>query len=433
MPRGTGASMIRRWLLPVTISLLLLVPLSPSDAASPGFAATEGQEFSGQVGVALIPCKKEGELFNCGALPSTLSAEIEWGDGIADMVQATKGACKETTCDYAVTGTHIYAEEGSYDVAFTVSNPFGVPNPLKGSATADVADAALTNPAATSGLAGSEGDSGSYHLMSFADSNPGATPGDFTAVIDWGDGSSASAGTVTASAGGFAVSASHPYAEEGTYPATVRVNDVGGQSAVATAQIAVADASLTATPAGPLTATARIPAAFALARFSDADPLGVASDYSAIVEWGDGMASTGTVTAGQSGAFDVAAAHDYTTQGIYSVGVRITDAAFTSVRVATTVTVRGPTSGTATSGNGAGKVTGSGGAPGVRCVVPKLEGKKLAPARRLLERHHCTLGKVKRKRRAGAKRGVVLSQAPKAGSHLREGSRVSVVIAASKP
>ena len=211
MPRRAGASMIRRWLLPVTISLLLLVPLSPSDAAaaSPGFAATEGQEFSGQVSVAPIPCKKEGELLNCGALPSTLSAKIEWGDGIADKVQATKGACKETTCDYAVIGTHIYAEEGSYDVAFTVSNPFGVPNPLKGSATADVADAALTNPAATSGLAGSEGDSGSYHLMSFADSNPGATPGDFTAVIDWGDGSSASAGTVTASAGGFAVSASH--------------------------------------------------------------------------------------------------------------------------------------------------------------------------------------------------------------------------------
>jgi hypothetical protein len=237
---------------------------------------------------------------------------------------------------------------------------------------------------------------------------------------------------VTASAGGFAVSASHLYAEEGTYPATVRVNDVGGQSALATAQIAVADASLTATPAGPLTATARIPAAFALARFSDADPLGVASDYSAIVEWGDGTASTGTVTAGQSGAFDVAAAHGYTAQGIYSVSVRITDAP-ASVRVATTVTARGPTSGTATSGNGAGKVTGSGGAPGVRCVVPKLRGKKLAPARRLLERHHCALGKVKRRRHAGAKRWVVLSQAPKAGSHLREGSRVSVVIAASKP
>jgi hypothetical protein len=435
MPRGAGASIIRRWLFPVTISvlLLMLLSLSAGAAASSAFAPTEGQEFSGQVGVALIACKKEGELFNCGALASTLSAEIRWGDGVADTVQATQTECKVTFCDYAVTGTHIYAEEGHYAVAFTVPNPFGVPNPREFGAEAEVADAALTNPAATPGQGGSEGHSGSYDLMSFADSNPGATPGDFTAVIDWGDGSSASAGTVTASAGGFAVSGNHRYAEEGTFPATVRVTDVGGQSAVATTQIAVADSSLTATPAGPLTATAGIPAAFALAHFSDADPLGVASDYTAMVEWGDGTASTGTVTADLSGAFDVAAAHGYSAQGIYSVSVRITDAALTSVRVATTVTVRGPTSGTATSGNGAGKVTGSGGAPGVRCVVPKLKGKKLAAARRLLEGHHCALGKVKRRRHARAKRGVVLSQTPKAGSHLREGSRVSLVITASKP
>jgi hypothetical protein len=212
------------------------------------------------------------------------------------------------------------------------------------------------------------------------------------------------------------------------------VSDDGGVLTVATAQIAVADASLTTTPAAPSTATAGIPAAFALARFSDADPLGVASDYSAMVEWGDGTTSTGTVTADQSSAFDVAATHGYAAQGIYSVSVRITDTVLASVRVATTVTVRGPTSGSPTSGNRAGNGgPTTGGAPGVRCVVPKLKGMKLAAVRRVLERHHCALGKVKRRRRAGAKRGVVLSQAPKAGSRLRMGSRVSLVITASKP
>jgi hypothetical protein len=425
--------------LPATISVLLLLSLSLSvgAAASSAFAPSEGQKFSGQVGVAPIACKKEGELFNCGALASTLSAEIRWGDGVADTgLEATKTECKETICDYAVTGTHTYAEEGHYAVAFTVSNPFGVPNPREGNTAADVADAALTNPAASSGLSGSEGHSGSYDLIGFADSNPGARSGDFTASIEWGDGS-ITAGTVIASAGGFAVSGSHLYAEEGTYPATVTVTDDGGERTVAAAQIAVADAPLTATSAGPLTATAGMPATFGLAHFSDADPLGVASDYTAMVEWGDGTGSTGTVSADLSGGFDVATAHDYTTRGIYSISVRITDAAITGVQVAATVTVAGPTNGNGAgsggSNTGGAQLTGSAGVPAVQCVVPKLKGKKLAAARRSLERNHCALGKVKRKRRAGARLGVVLSQAPKAGSHLRKGSRVSVVITATKP
>jgi hypothetical protein len=420
------------------VLLLATVLLSASAAASSAFSPTEGHEFSGQIGVAQSACKKEGELFNCGALGSTFSATINWGDGIIETTgQATQTKCTETICDYAVTGTHTYADEGHYAVSFTVPNPFGVPNPREFSASADVADAALTNATASSGASGSEGHSGSYALMSFDDSNPAATTSDFSAVIDWGDGGSASAGSVTASAGGFAVSASHLYAEEGTYHATVMVMDDGGQSAAAATQIEVADAPLTATPAGPLTATAGLAGTFGLAHFSDADPLGATSDYTAMVEWGDGTGSAGTVTADLSGGFDVAGTHGYTAPGIHTVSVRITDAPLTSVQVATTVTVGGPTSGNGggNGGPGAGgaQVNGSAGAPAVQCVVPKLKGKRLAAARRLLKRHHCALGKVRRRRRAGAKGGVVLSQAPRAGSHRRRGSRVSLVITASKP
>ena len=55
------------------------------------------------------------------------------------------------------------------------------------------------------------------------------TASDFTATIDWGDGTQ-TAGVVTGSAGSFAVSASgapHTYSDEGSFIATVAVNETG--------------------------------------------------------------------------------------------------------------------------------------------------------------------------------------------------------------
>lgn len=67
-------------------------------------------------------------------------------------------------------------------------------------------------------------------------------------------------------------------------------------------------------------------------------------------------------------------------------------------------------------------------APNPRCLVPALKGKTLPVARRALASAHCTLGAVNRaySRRVG--RGRVVSQAPAAGTKLRNGGRVNVVI-----
>jgi hypothetical protein len=69
---------------------------------------------------------------------------------------------------------------------------------------------------------------------SFLDSDATATAGDFTATINWGDGSS-SAGTVTAppanatppagDSGPFGVTGTHVYASAGTFDVNVTVND----------------------------------------------------------------------------------------------------------------------------------------------------------------------------------------------------------------
>jgi uncharacterized delta-60 repeat protein len=63
-----------------------------------------------------------------------------------------------------------------------------------------------------------------------------------------------------------------------------------------------------------------------------------------------------------------------------------------------------------------------------RCVVPKLKGRKLKGAKKLLRRHGCSLGKVKRRHSARAQKGRVISQKPKAGAKKPFGYRVKVTL-----
>ena len=60
-------------------------------------------------------------------------------------------------------------------------------------------------------------------VATFTDSNATDTAGDFTATIDWGDGSGLTAGTVSGSNGLFVVSGGHTYDDEGAVPVTVVV------------------------------------------------------------------------------------------------------------------------------------------------------------------------------------------------------------------
>jgi hypothetical protein len=65
-----------------------------------------------------------------------------------------------------------------------------------------------------------------------------------------------------------------------------------------------------------------------------------------------------------------------------------------------------------------------------KCVAPKLKGKTLRQARKLLRKHHCRLGKVKTKSGANNRTGKlhVVSQSIKAHTVRKNGKRVSVVL-----
>jgi hypothetical protein len=69
------------------------------------------------------------------------------------------------------------------------------------------------------------------------------------------------------------------------------------------------------------------------------------------------------------------------------------------------------------------------GAAPVRCVVPKLRGKRLRRAKSLLRRAHCRLGQVTRKPGTRIAPGRVLASRPRTGARRPRATRVRLVVA----
>jgi Bacterial Ig-like domain (group 1) len=185
-------------------------------------------------------------------------------------------------------------------------------------------DATIT--ATGQSLSGTEGAEASGTVATFTDPDGSATASEYSAMIEWGDGTT-SAGTVSGGGGSFAVSGKHTYAEEGSFTITVAITDVdnSSNSAKTSSTATVADAALASECATPSTTVQ----AFAgpTATFTDADPGGMSSDYTAKVEWGDGTESAGTVSAGTgTGPYTVSGSHAYSSTGPFTITTTITDA-----------------------------------------------------------------------------------------------------------
>jgi beta-lactam-binding protein with PASTA domain len=66
------------------------------------------------------------------------------------------------------------------------------------------------------------------------------------------------------------------------------------------------------------------------------------------------------------------------------------------------------------------------------CVVPKVTGKTLTAAKHALKAHFCAAGKVKEAFSRKVKKGRVISEKPKAGTHLRHGGKVGLTVSEGK-
>jgi PKD repeat protein len=120
---------------------------------------------------------------------------------------------------------HTFAEEGTHTGSVVVTDPTGLSTTL--SFSVPVVDAPLTLSCATPPVS-LQAFNGT--VAALQDGNPGAPLSDFTATIDWGDGSTSS-GTVSGSGGSYGIAGAHTYASTGYFDVNVHVDDEGGSTA----------------------------------------------------------------------------------------------------------------------------------------------------------------------------------------------------------
>jgi uncharacterized delta-60 repeat protein len=132
---------------------------------------------------------------------SDYQASITWSDGLSSPVTITAN----TSGGFDVASPHVPAEEGS--LGFTVAITLG-PTTITAQGTVNVADAPLTTQAVHLSVTLNRPFSGV--VATFTDADPGAAVADYSATIDWKDGTT-SAGTIGVSGNHFTVTGSHVF------------------------------------------------------------------------------------------------------------------------------------------------------------------------------------------------------------------------------
>ncbi|HXO29880.1 MAG TPA: hypothetical protein VOA80_21205 [Thermoanaerobaculia bacterium] len=163
-------------------------------------------------------------------------------------------------------------------------------------------------------------------VATFEDDNAAATPADFTATIDWGDGTATSPGTIASSSAAFTVLGQHTYADEGSFTVTVTISDVspGTGTATATDTASVAESDALSGTGVSFAALAGTSFTTTVGNFTDTFTANVPNDFTATIDWGDATTSAGTVTGG-GGAFSVSGTHTYAGSGTFTVTVTLSD------------------------------------------------------------------------------------------------------------
>src|SRR5262249_6666170 len=150
--------------------------------------ATEGTAFSGTVATFSDS--------NTGDVASQFTATIAWGDGTTSTGTVTGG-----NGSFSVTGNHTYSDEASATVAVTLTQRGGGTAAATANSTATVGEGDSLSGSGTP-ITTTEGTAFNGTVATFTDTLATNVASDFTAAIDWGDGTT-STGTVTGGTGSF--------------------------------------------------------------------------------------------------------------------------------------------------------------------------------------------------------------------------------------
>lgn len=262
---------------------------------------------------------------NASATAGDFTATINWGDGSS----VTTGSVSGSNGTFTVAAGHTYADDGNYSIKVTLfETATGTAPSLTIDSTASVVDAPLTITASAINVTeGSNSSSSNVTVATFSDANVNSLSSDFTATIDWGDGTS-STGTISGGSGTFTVKGSHAYLEEGTLSLKVTVveNSSTGNTVSATAAATVAEGDvLTSQAPAALNITEGATFSGTVAIFADSNALATAAGFTAVINWGDGTTEAGTVT-GSNGTLTVSGSHTYANDGFYPLTAFLVDA-----------------------------------------------------------------------------------------------------------
>jgi hypothetical protein len=304
------------------------------------------QQLTALTGPTLPTTGTEGTAFNGGAISSIATftdaagveaagdytASISWGDGTTSAGTIVLPASGNTITVSAP--DHTYAEEGSYSVTVTVQHD-GLAALSAGSSVTISDPSVVLNTTALSFNAREGTASSLQAVATFTDPAGAENVSEYAASINWGDGTT-SLGTISFNGGTFTVLGSHSYSEEGTgnSPITVTINHGTSVAASAvTANAAISDPSVVLNGlVTSISAKEGVPfSGQVVATFTD--PAGpeltagqpTAGEYSATIDWGDGVTDTGTTITWNSStqSFVVTGGHAYAEEGTYIVTVTV--------------------------------------------------------------------------------------------------------------
>jgi hypothetical protein len=250
---------------------------------------------------------------------SDFNVNIDWGDGTV-----TGGTLTGSGGSFTVTGSHTYATAGN----FTITTFMADDSPDSSFASANTqADIGFGGTEVFSAANEAQAIAVGTTVATFAD-NAGLTASNYTATIDWGDGTT-TAGSVSGSAGSFTVTSavSHTYADEGLFTETVTITRTTDSATIApSGTVAVSDTDvLTASGVATIHGDPNVALTnVTVATFTDDNTVNTASDFVATVDWGDGTSTLGTVS-GSAGHFTVTGSHTYTQNGNETINVSVSE------------------------------------------------------------------------------------------------------------